>query len=91
MASRKDLKKNISLIIEELITECMIRSQMVPGTDKAAADAIIMELIGTDADFTSRISHTEPGNAKKYYAAFYADFNKQIDSIIEKIESLSKK
>ncbi len=91
MASRKNLKKDISLIIEELITECMIRSQLVPGTDKAAADALILELIETDADFTSRISHTEPGDAKKYYAAFFKDFNKQIESIIEKIESLSKK
>lgn len=88
MASRKDLKKNVSCIITELISECFIRQEIVPGTDKNAAEAIIAELISTDADFICRISHTEPGSAKLYYRKFYTDFNQKIEEIIGKIEAL---
>lgn len=91
MASRRKLKKNIGCIITELITECLIRSQFVPGTDKEAADGIICQLISTSADFTARISHTEPGCAKKYYKTLYEDFNTRIGNIIGQIEALSPK
>lgn len=91
MASRKDLKKTISRIIDELIAECMIRSQFVPGTDNEAAGAIVGELIGIDADFISRISHTEPNDAKKYYRALYNDFDNKMEEILKKIEALSPK
>lgn len=90
MASRKDLKKNVSCIITELISECFIREEIVPGTDKEAAEAIIAELIRTDADFICRISHTEPGSARQYYRKFYADFNQKIDEIIGRIDALGK-
>lgn len=90
MASRKDLKKNVSCIITELISECFIREEIVPGTDKEAAEAIIAELIRTDADFICRISHTEPGCARQYYRKFYADFNQKIDEIIGRIDALGK-
>ncbi len=89
MASRKDLKKNVSCIISELLTECLIRREYVPGTDKETVDSIISELIEADEDFTCRISHTEPGMAAKaYYRAFYSDFNKKIEELIGKIEKL---
>lgn len=91
MASRKDLKKNISAIVSELIGECIIRSQFVPGTDEQAAGEIVGKLIELDADFTSRVSHTEPGNVKAYYRALYKDFNEQIEGICNEIEALSPK
>lgn len=90
MASRKNLKKNVSCIIDELLNECIIRCNCIPGTDTDAASKIIGELIELDADFTSRISHTEPGMAKVFYRQFRNDFNKQIEDIISRIEALSK-
>ncbi len=90
MASRKNLKKNIGCIIDELFTECIVRCNCIPGTDKDAINEIIAQLIETDADFTSRISHTEPGKAKIFYKQFREDFNKQIELIIGKIEAVSK-
>ena len=91
MASRKNLKKQISSITFGLLSECLIRKQYIPGTDCKAIDAIISEILDTDIDFTSRISHTEPGSARKYYKAFYSDFNSRIDSILKKLEETGKK
>lgn len=91
MASRRNLKKNITSIISELITECFVRIDCIPGTDKSAAEDIIAELIEIDADFICRISHTEPGEAKKYYRSLCSAFNEKIDAVVSRIEALGAK
>ena len=41
MASRRDLKRDISYVIGDIFTECRIYKELVPGTDKAAAEKLI--------------------------------------------------
>ena len=90
MASRRNLKKDISYVIGDLFTECLIYKELVPGTDKDAADELIIELLKIDDEFTTRISHTEPGNAKQYYRALYKDFNESIAKVTDKLVKLKK-
>jgi len=90
MASRRNLKKDISYVIGDLFTECLIYKELVPGTDKNAADELIIELLKIDDEFTTRISHTEPGNAKQYYRTLYKDFNECIAQVTEKLVKLKK-
>lgn len=90
MASRRNLKKVISDIIGDVLTECIICANYVPGIDQKAISDIMLELIDIDEEFIARISHTEPGNAKQYYRAFYADFDNRINAVIEKFNNLKK-
>lgn len=90
MASRRNLKKDISYVIGDIFTECLIYKELVPGTDRDEADRLMVELLEIDNEFTSRISHTEPGDAKKYYRAFYKDFNDRIQEVIAKMVKLKK-
>lgn len=90
MASRRNLKKDINYIIGDIFTECLIYKELVPGTDKEAADALIVDLLRIDNDFTARISHTEPGKAKEYYRALVKDFQKEITQVIDKLTKLKK-
>ena len=90
MASRRNLKKEIDYIIGDLFTECLIYKELVPGTDKVAADEALLELLKIDNEFTKRISHTEPGNARIYYRTFYKDFNECISTVTEKLDKLKK-
>ena len=90
MASRRNLKKDISYVIGDLFTECLIYKELVPGTDKNAADELIIELLKIDDEFTTRISHTEPGNAKQYYRALYKEFNESIAKVTDKLVKLKK-
>jgi hypothetical protein len=39
-------------------------------------------------EFISRINHTQPGNVKGFYKAFYSDFQAQVDAIIDEIGKL---
>ena len=90
MASRRNLKKDISYVIGDIFTECLIYKELVPGTDKQAADELIIELLKIDDEFTKRISHTEPGNAKQFYRSFYKDFNESIAKVTDKLVKLKK-
>lgn len=90
MASRRNLKKDISYIIGDIFTECLIYKELVPGTDKDAADSIIVELLKIDNEFITRISHTEPGNAGKYYSTLVMDFQAQITEVLDKLAKLKK-
>ncbi|MBO4723855.1 MAG: hypothetical protein J5596_00855 [Bacteroidaceae bacterium] len=90
MASRRNLKKDINYIIGDIFTECLIYKELVPGTDKEAADALIVDLLRIDNDFNARISHTEPGKAKEYYRALIKDFQTEITKVIDKLTKLKK-
>lgn len=90
MASRRNLKKDISYIIGDIFTECLIYKELVPGTDQEAADSLLVDLLRIDNEFITRISHTEPGNAKKYYSALVKDFQDSISEILNKLTKLKK-
>lgn len=89
MASRRNLKKHVNYIAGELFAECLVNSLYVPGTDKAEADKLMGEVLELQHEFISRISHTEPGNVKRFYSKFRTDFNKQVESIIDRITALN--
>ncbi|MCQ2084211.1 MAG: hypothetical protein MJY58_06950 [Bacteroidaceae bacterium] len=90
MASRRNLKKDVSYIIGDLFTECLVYKELVPGTDKAAADDLMMDLLEMDTEFITRISHTQPGEAKQYYRTYLKDFNEAVSNVAAKLNSLKK-
>ena len=90
MASRRDLKRDISYVIGDIFIECLIYKELVPGTNKEEADKLIVDLLRIDNEFTARISHTEPGKAKEYYRTLIKDFQSQISEILDKLTKLKK-
>ena len=46
------------------------------------------EILKTQDEFVSRISHTEPGNVKGYYKKFRSDFNAKVEEIIDALSKL---
>ena len=90
MASRRHLKRDISYVIGDIFTECLIYKELVPGTNKDEAEKLIVDLLRIDNEFITRIIHTEPGNAKKYYSQLVKDFQKSISEVIDKLTKLKK-
>src|SRR5574344_2453093 len=90
MASRRKLKKEIGYVIGDIFTECLVYANFVPGTDREAADKLILDLLKIDDEFISRINHTEQGNAKKFYRSLYNEFNDKINAIITELGKLKK-
>lgn len=88
MANRRDLKKSINHIASELFMECMVNALYVPGTDKEKADKLAGDILEMQDEFLSRVSHTEPGNVKRFYKKLRDDFNAKVNEIIEGLNNL---
>ena len=89
MASRRNLKKTVNYITGELFTECVVHLNYVPGTNKEKAQNLMADILKTQDEFISRISHTEPGNVKGFYKNFYVEFNQKVNEYIDAIGKLN--
>ncbi len=89
MANRRTLKKGIQLVTSDLITESYINHLMLQKMDKSGFDAIVEKIADINNDFLARVNHPngtkEPKLVKAYYKKLIADFNKEVDQIIEKL------
>lgn len=85
MANRRILKKNINYICSELVAECMTLSLYKKDVKQEDVDNILSKILMLRDDFVCRISHTEPGNAQKFYAQLQKEFNGQVNDIIDAI------
>jgi hypothetical protein len=86
MAKRRELKKNVNYIASELFTECFLHNS---ESNKDKVDELLMRILLLQNEFLKRISHTEPGAAKKFYRKFNADFKKEVNELINAITELN--
>ena len=89
MANRRTLKKGIQLVTSDLITESYINHLMLQKMDKSGFDAIVEKIADINNDFLARVNHPngtkEPKLVKAYYKKLVADFNKEVEQIIENL------
>jgi hypothetical protein len=86
MASRKNLKKTVNFIVEEIVTDCLVQ-QALKDTDEAKVDEVLADVLALQNEFLARTNHTEPNNVKAFYKDFYTDFNARVDAIYAKIDA----
>lgn len=91
MASRRNLKKVITFIVDDLATEAFLMSYDAKG-DTAAWVELFNKIFSLNNDYIARVSHVEPGmSPKKYFDALCDSFNKDAKAILGEIAELSKK
>ena len=83
MASRRKLKKEIKKIQYELsIMSLSVWANIDMKASRSDMEAIWNE-ISDLGDFSRRISHTEPGNAKGFYRQLRKDFAVRSSQIVD--------
>ena len=91
MASRKDLKKVIAYIADELATEAFYLSYASRGTTAEWVE-VFDRIFSIQNDYTARVSHAEPGMpARKYFDTLCCAFNEDAKALVAEIAELSKK
>ena len=89
MANKRTLKKSITLICAELMTECVAASLYGNKSNEDNAEALFYSIVRLENDFISRISHPEPGiPQKKYYRILCDQFAGQISELIDQVNNL---
>ena len=81
MASRKDLKKQISYIAGDLFL-----ASLIEGVNRE----VIIEATHNVLALIPRISHTQPGNVKGYYKNLREALNKEIQVVADELAKVSK-
>ena len=76
MASRRQLKKQISYIASDLFL-----ASLVEGVNREAVVGAIHNILG----LIPRISHTQLGNVKGYYKKLREDLNKEIQVVADEL------
>lgn len=89
MAKRRTLKKGINYICSELFAECVALTHYKIDVKQEDVDNVMMRILLMRDEFICRISHTEPGNVKGFYKKLRADFNAQLNDIVNTISQLS--
>lgn len=88
MTNKRDLKKMINYIYQELMAECMATS-LYKRIDAETVNATLSSIMLTRQDFISRVSHPEPGiKPTVYYKKLQQDYNKAVSEIIDIIAGL---
>ena len=88
MANKRTLKRAINAICEELFVECVAASLYSPENHQDDAEALLTSIIKMQADFTSRVSHPEPGmKATEYFKNLREQFTAQVSDIIDQINN----
>jgi len=87
MANKRSLKRNINLICDDLLAECIAAS--LYGHNRSSAEALIFSTLKIQDDFIRRISHPEPGMpATKFYKTLREEFAAHVSEIIDQITTL---
>ncbi len=90
MASRRNLKKVITFVVDELATEAFLMSYDAKD-ETAAWVELFNKIFALNNEYVARVSHVEPGvSAKKYFDTLCDSFNKEAKALLEEISNLSK-
>ena len=81
MASRRQLKKQISYIASDLFL-----ASLVEGIDRVAVVNATHNVLG----LITRVSHTQPGNVKGYYKNLREALNKEIQIVADELAKAGK-
>ena len=89
MANRRDLKKQINLICEELFVDFVAASLYGNAPNRFETETILHSIAKLQKNYISRISHQEPGMpAKVYFKDLKEKFNKEVSEIVDLINFL---
>ncbi|MDR0988779.1 MAG: hypothetical protein LBM06_04895 [Prevotellaceae bacterium] len=75
---------------ENLYFHAYLLHAVVPDSHVKKASDLMLETLQMGNDFISRISHTEPGNAKQFYKKFHADLRKEANTIWDGLTELEE-
>ena len=84
MASRRQLKKELNYICGELFADCVVL-KMCDTCNEDLLNQTMLEIINLRSEYVSRVSHTEKGSVKKFYAKLREEFSAKVEAISQKI------
>ena len=91
MASRRDLKKVITFVVDEIATEAFIVSYNAEGNTEEWV-SLFNRIFALSNEYITRINHVEPGMpARKYFNTLCDSFNADAKVLLDEVKALAQK
>lgn len=95
MASVRNLKKDIDYLVFEVISDCFAYSEIHPETNNDEVSSIINDAVNLRNDLIARVNNPDGKDNRKILKSYYKDVEKDlltgVDSLFERLSSLSAK
>ena len=92
MANKRQLKKEINIIAEALISETLVSKTFTSGSNDDKINEILGRIFELQEDFLSRVNnHNGTANksiTKGYYKSLISDLDKKTGEILDEVNSL---
>lgn len=89
MANKRNLKKAINQLCEELFIEAVAASLYGNQAENGNTEALLVAIVKTQRNYICRVSHPEPGiKPKKYYKDLCEKLSAQAGEIADQINNL---
>ncbi len=94
MANKRNFKKAINSITDELLTECLFCGLDSPNVDENKVGETVSKIFAMQEEFIKRANNTDgkdnPAVVRKYYAKLKTDLLKTVNDIEEEMNSFSQ-
>lgn len=91
MASRRDLKKVITFVVDEIATEAFLVSYRAEENTEEWV-VLFNKILALSNEYIARVNHVEPGMpARKYFNALCDSFNADAKALLDEMNALAKK
>ncbi|MBR1838768.1 MAG: hypothetical protein IJ786_04340 [Bacteroidaceae bacterium] len=84
MASRKNLKKAIRNITNELLADC-VALNLVGDADQEKLSALATRALVMEKEYIARVNHTEPGKVREFYKKLREELSKEASDIAAEV------
>jgi hypothetical protein len=95
MANIRELKKRIDSQVYEVISDCFTWKELNQGKKSETVDGVISDAVNFRNELIQRINHpdssADPKGLKAYYRLISDDLGSGIDSLFERLSSVSSK
>ena len=95
MASIRELKKNIDYLVFEVVSDCLVFSNLHPGNESDELSALISDAVEFRNDLIARVNNPDgkdnPKIVKSYYKTVEKDLITGVDKLFKRLSDLSSK
>jgi hypothetical protein len=92
MASKKNLKKDISFLVDEVLGTCLMHKELNPNKNQEEIDNIIAEILIFREEILNKVNNPQLSEAHKnlrtYYRSLYQDLIRKVNESFDKINAL---
>ncbi len=94
MASKKNLKKDINYLVDEVIGTCLMRQNLKNDKIQDDLDGVIKDMLEFREEMVKKVNNPKPAegekNLKSYYRSLYSELLTKVNGVFDKLNTMTE-